>query len=99
MPISSLSDPASRLPLPATIVVRLAADATLTVDDAPTRSTSSVRTLTTPPLTPGRPYTYTLTATAMRNGRSVTATKQVTVYSGGQTEVSLDFPKELPPPK
>jgi uncharacterized protein (TIGR03000 family) len=85
--------------MPATIVVRLPADATLTIDDSPTRSTSSVRTLVTPPLPPGRAYSYTLKAVAMRGGHPLTVVKRVTVSGGQQTEVELNPATEPGPPE
>jgi uncharacterized protein (TIGR03000 family) len=85
--------------MPATIVVRLPADAVLTIDDRPTRSTSAVRRFDTPPLPPQGQYSYTLKASAVRDGRPVTATKQVMVSAGQQTEVSLPLPPGGEPPR
>jgi uncharacterized protein (TIGR03000 family) len=82
----------SRLPLEATIVVRLPADATLTVDDNPTRSTSGLRLFVTPPLPAGQDFSYTLKARAVRNGRAVEVEKQVKVRGGEEAEVELTLP-------
>ena len=52
----------SLVPAPATIIVSLPADATLTIDDAATVSTSSLRVFTSPILPNGRDFHYTLKA-------------------------------------
>jgi uncharacterized protein (TIGR03000 family) len=80
-------------PTPATIVVRLPADARLMVDDEPTRSTSDERVFTSPPLQPGQTYYYVLKAEMDRNGEKVTATQNVTVRAGQTSRVTMEFPK------
>lgn len=75
----------------ARIVVNVPAEARLTIDGNPTTSTSTERTFVTPPLTPGQEYHYTLAAQFERNGKPMTATKEVAVRPGQQTRVSLDF--------
>jgi uncharacterized protein (TIGR03000 family) len=75
----------------ARIVVNLPAEARLTIDGNPTTSTSTVRTFVTPPLTPGQVYHYTLAAQLERDGKPMTATKEVAVRPGQETRVSLDF--------
>jgi len=77
---------------PATLVVELPADATLTVDGTATTSTSSSRVFITPALQPGRTYTYTLSAQVMRDGGVQTVTREVAVRAGEQTQVQLDIP-------
>jgi uncharacterized protein (TIGR03000 family) len=77
---------------PATIVVRLPADATLTVDGAPTTSSQNVRTFVSPDLQPDKEYQYTLRAEATRDGKKVTSSKEVTVRAGRQSEVTIDLP-------
>jgi uncharacterized protein (TIGR03000 family) len=74
----------------AMLVVNLPADATLTIDDTPTVSTSAERTFTTPALEPGKVYRYTLKAQVTRNGQVQEMTQKVTVQSGETTRVSLD---------
>jgi uncharacterized protein (TIGR03000 family) len=76
---------------PATIVVRLPADARLTVDGNATRSTDSVRTFISPPLQPGKEYTYTLRAEVTRDGKKTERSRDVTVRAGGVSEVTLDL--------
>jgi len=53
------------------------------------RSTGVVRKLQSPPLTPGRNYTYTVRARWEENGREVTQTRQVAVSAGAK--VRVDF--------
>jgi uncharacterized protein (TIGR03000 family) len=77
---------------PATIVVRLPADAKLMVGGAPTSSTQGVRWFTSPPLQAGKDYQYTLKAEVMRDGKRVERTKEVTVRAGRSSEVTIDLP-------
>ena len=70
------------------LVVNLPAEARLTIDDSPTRSTSSVRTFISPPLSRGKEYSYTLKAELPGGG---TLTKAVTVRAGEQANVRFDF--------
>jgi len=74
----------------ATITVSLPADAKLFVDDYATTSTSSTRTFVSPPLTPGKDYTYTLKAEIMRDGEKRTVTERVPVRAGQDSTVALD---------
>ncbi len=76
---------------PAQLVVQLPADARLTIDGTATQQTSSRRVFVTPPLDRGYNYSYTLTATAVRNGQTVTTTKQIPISAGAVQEVRLDF--------
>ena len=75
-----------------TIQVTLPADATLTVDDMPTTSTSSVRTFVTPDLRPGQAYHYTLRAQITRNGQTVQVERRVPVAAGQTSRVMMEFP-------
>jgi uncharacterized protein (TIGR03000 family) len=75
----------------ATIVVHLPAEATLTIDGQPTQSTSSTRTFISPPLEPGKTYSYTLRAEMNRDGRAQSVKKTIDVRPGQPTEVTLDF--------
>jgi len=84
---------------PATIVVRLPADAKLMIDGNPTTSTQGVRTFVSPPLQPGRDYQYTLRAEVMRDGKKVERTRDVTVRAGQPSEVTIDLPADGGPPR
>ena len=84
--------PPEQIQAPATIVVNVPADARLTIDDHPTRSTSSVRTFVTPALQPGKTFHYTLKAEIERNGETLRATKDIEVRAGQETRVTFDFP-------
>ncbi len=75
----------------ATLVVDLPANARLTIDGQPTQLTSATRTFITPPLESGREYYYDLKAQLDRNGKTLTATKRVTIRPGQETRVHLDF--------
>jgi uncharacterized protein (TIGR03000 family) len=79
----------------AEIRVKLPENARLFVDSHPTTSTGAARELTTPPLETGKQFTYTLTATIVRNQQDVKLERQVTVRAGEKTEVTLEFPLEI----
>jgi uncharacterized protein (TIGR03000 family) len=77
-------------PAPATIIVELPADASLTVDDTATVSTSARRVFLSPELNPGREYNYTLKAEFVRDGKTVSMTKIVTVSAGNESKVTFE---------
>jgi uncharacterized protein (TIGR03000 family) len=83
---------ATRGPAPATIIVSLPANATLTVDNTVTKSTSATRVLTSPALEVGQEYLYNLKAEVVQDGQTITLAKQVAVRAGSETSVSL-FPE------
>ena len=76
---------------PARIRVLLPADAALTIDGAPTRSTSGVRDFVTPPLTTGKDFHYDLRARLVYDGSSVTIERRVTVRAGRETVADLNL--------
>jgi uncharacterized protein (TIGR03000 family) len=80
------------LTAPATFVVILPADAKLTVDDAATTSTSSMRVFASPDLPAGKEFYYTLKADIVRGGQPLTVKKRVLVRAGEETRVALEFP-------
>jgi uncharacterized protein (TIGR03000 family) len=88
---------------PATLIVRLPADAKLTVDGTATRSTDSTRVLISPPLQAGKEYQYSLKAEVTRDGKKVERTRDVTVRPGQPSEVTFDLPAATtapaPPPR
>lgn len=77
---------------PATINVTLPAEAKLSIDGAATTSTGESRVFTTPALPSGQQLFYTFKAEMVRDGQTVTTTKQVPVRAGEETRVSLEFP-------
>jgi uncharacterized protein (TIGR03000 family) len=78
---------------PARVRVKLPADADLYVDGVRVPQTSEVRSFQTPKLETGRSYYYTLRADVVRDGRTVSASKRVTVEAG--REATVEF-KDLP---
>ena len=74
---------------PATIVVSLPAEATLTIDGFATTLTSSVREFTTPTLAAGQSFVYNLTAAVVRDGKTVSSSQQIVVRAGETSKVSL----------
>ncbi len=75
---------------PATIIVSMPSDATLTIDDAVTFTNAAPRIFTSPVLPAGRDFHYTLKAEMVRNGKPVVVSKQVTVRAGEETHVTLE---------
>jgi uncharacterized protein (TIGR03000 family) len=77
----------------ATIVVVLPEDATLTIDDQPTTSTTANRVFVSPSLPTGQDYRYTLKAQVTRDGKPFAVEKTITVRAGEETHVSLRLPE------
>jgi uncharacterized protein (TIGR03000 family) len=80
---------------PATVVVSLPADATLSIEGSRMTSTSERRVFVSPALEAGKTYGYTLTGELARNGKTVTVSKQIEVRAGEETQVSLDFSENV----
>jgi uncharacterized protein (TIGR03000 family) len=80
---------------PARVRVKLPADADLFVDGVRVPLTSEVRSFQTPKLEAGRSYYYTLKADVVRDGRTVSASKRVTVEPGKETTVEFANLPEL----
>jgi uncharacterized protein (TIGR03000 family) len=76
---------------PATLVVTGAGDATVTVGGYVATSQGDTRVLATPALAPGEAYHYELTAAVVRDGKTLTLTRAVTVRPGETTTVELHF--------
>jgi len=74
---------------PAYITVNVPADAKITINGAPTTSTSTVRVFATPELTSGTVHYYTFNAEVVRDGKIYTATERVAVEAGANTNISL----------
>lgn len=74
------------------VIVSLPSDAELLFDGTKTTSAGSVREYQSPPLTPGRRYTYELRARWSENGQEVTQTQQVGVTAGAHVNVSFPVP-------
>lgn len=83
-------------PAAATLVVRLPAGASLTINGVATISRGSVRRFVSPPLDPGKSYQYVLWAEVVRDGQRLTVTRTVTVWAGRQSEMSLQLPPAGP---
>jgi uncharacterized protein (TIGR03000 family) len=76
----------------ARIEVLVPAGATLWFNDWKSQATGAVRKLQSPPLTPGRRYTYTVRVRWEENGREVTQTRQVPVTAGASVRVDFLAP-------
>jgi len=75
----------------ARLIVHIPPQASLTIEDYPTQSRSDTRVFTTPPLEPGKTYTYTLRGELNRDGRFVHVTKNVEVKAGEVSDVTVRF--------
>jgi uncharacterized protein (TIGR03000 family) len=74
----------------ARVVIKLPADARLTVDGQATRSTGAVRRFQSPALEPGKTYTYTFVAVIEPNNyTTITRTRKVSVQAGKETAVDM----------
>ena len=82
--------PAASLPAPAKVLVSLPADATLSIDGHATTSTTAQRTFVSPALEAGKDYQYTIKVEMVREGKTISESKNVTVRAGETTEVSFD---------
>jgi uncharacterized protein (TIGR03000 family) len=76
-------------PQPAEIVVAIPGPARLTIDDHETSQTGEQRRFVTPPLAPGRKFTYTLKATWIEGNRQIVRMAVATVQAGKQTTLDL----------
>jgi uncharacterized protein (TIGR03000 family) len=69
-------------------------DAQIWFDGTPTTQTGSVRSFDSPPLTPGRRFTYEIRAQWREDGRDVTQTRRVAVHAGDAVTVDFTQPEE-----
>jgi uncharacterized protein (TIGR03000 family) len=79
-------------PAPATVVVRVPADAKLMVGDQVMKTTGARRVFVTTPLRPGKDHLLTLKASIEREGRTVTWEQDVTVRAKRRSEVTMTAP-------
>jgi len=79
----------------ADLIVRLPADARLSVDDHVMHTLGTARHLRSPQLAAGKTYQYELRAEITRDGQTTTETKLVKVIAGKLQEVTFDL--ESPP--
>jgi uncharacterized protein (TIGR03000 family) len=76
----------------ALLIVRLPANARLTIADTPTVQTGSERTYISPPLTPGKDYYYVVKATWAESGQSRSEVREVVVRAGQKSQVDFNAP-------
>jgi uncharacterized protein (TIGR03000 family) len=75
---------------PATVIVKAPLDVNITVNGQATKRTQAEQTFATPTLEAGRRYAYTFHAEAVRNGKTVSINRKVTVWAGQRTEVDFN---------
>jgi uncharacterized protein (TIGR03000 family) len=90
-----VANPAPSGGAPARVIVKLPEDARLFVDSAACPLTSTRRAFQTPELPPGKDYVYTIKAEVSRDGRTVTASKRVTVRAGQDSVVDFSDLREV----
>jgi uncharacterized protein (TIGR03000 family) len=79
-------------PSAGTVTVTLPADAQLRFNGAAVSGAGETRTFLTPPLEPGREYSYELTAEVVRGGERQTLTGRVVVRAGETAKAALEAP-------
>ena len=84
---------------PATLVVRLPGDATLTIGGQSMTQRGSERTFVTPELAPGYQYSYQLEARWMEGGKEVKTTRTVEFSPGKTTVVDFLTKERVPAPR
>jgi uncharacterized protein (TIGR03000 family) len=75
---------------PAQVVIQLPANAKLTFDGQPTKSTEAQRWFITPPLEFGKTFHYTLRVDFQRGAENATLTKVISVRAAQRTSVFLN---------
>jgi uncharacterized protein (TIGR03000 family) len=80
--------------LPVRLEVRIQPDAELWIEGAKTMQTGDVREFISPPIQPGRPYTYEVKVKWMDNGQERTQTRTLKVEPGRLVRVDLSRPTE-----
>jgi uncharacterized protein (TIGR03000 family) len=79
--------------------VRVPAQAEVLVEGKKTEQTGMVRRFVSPPLTPGRTYTYNLKAKWTDNGREVVEARTLDVQAGDWLNVDFMAPAQGPMPR
>lgn len=91
IPVPSSSEKAGSLKdAPVTLKVILPADAKLSFNGVPTRSTSAERTFVSPPLAAGKSYVYVARVEYIRDGKPVSFEKEILVSAGETKFVVLN---------
>jgi uncharacterized protein (TIGR03000 family) len=72
-------------PAPATVIIKLPADARLTVNGQETKVSNGEQRFRTPALEPGRTYSYEMTVTGKKADKEMTVTRKVTVRAGQES--------------
>ena len=83
---------------PAVIVVRLPANAELTIGGIKSKQRSAVREFDTPPLRPGRKFSYSVVASWKDGDREERCQTSIIVQAGESKEINLLELKPTPPP-
>jgi uncharacterized protein (TIGR03000 family) len=76
---------------PGLVLVSSPVDARVKLDNTISLSNAPVRKFGIPSLRQGKKYEYTVKGEVVRNGRTLTATKMITIEAGQEIRVDLDF--------
>jgi uncharacterized protein (TIGR03000 family) len=101
-PVPLAAVPALPAAATANLVVEVPENAEIWFDGNKTAQTGASRNFVSPPLVPGRMYTYEIRARWKDNGRAAEQTQIVMVRAGEQVHVTFPAalpPRMLPPPK
>src|SRR5262249_10294447 len=74
------------------VTLKVPANAEVWFEGTKTTTTGAVREFESPPLTPGRRYTYQVRARWKENGHEVTQTQKVEVTAGAHANASFPVP-------
>jgi uncharacterized protein (TIGR03000 family) len=80
----------SRRKAPATVLVKVPANARLSVNGLPTAIKGSEQLFATPDLEAGRTYAYNFQVETVQDGKTVSRTRRLIVQAGQRTEVDLN---------
>ncbi len=89
---SSMRRPREQTGIRARVVVELPADARLYVDEQLVATTAGRQVLRTPPLQPGQTYFYDMRLEVVRDGKTSTETRQLTLRPGDEVAASFTEP-------
>jgi uncharacterized protein (TIGR03000 family) len=84
--------PANVAEMPATVEVRVPANAQVWFDSAETQQKGQMRVFASPPIPTGKDYSYNVRAQWMENGRPVDRTQKVHVMAGERSLVDFTNP-------
>jgi len=89
MPHPGIGEVKAATKKPAFVVIKASSDVKISVNGQETKRTSASQTFDTPPLVAGKSYAYNVAAEVVREGKTYTTSKRVTVKAGEVSEVDF----------